>query len=114
MLTATRYMKELKFKDLDSYFSMQMKEPHTLIEKWPMKLKLKPGHAGAQEDFDLLLSSAHTGSERYVEWKRSTDMTNEDHAKAMGWVPGATELPLHEFSAAEVAKSKGRPFPSKR
>lgn len=70
MLTSFRYMERLEFKKIEQYFNVRMKDPHTIIEKWPMRLKLRPGQAGAQEEFDLLLSSAHTGIERYVEWKR--------------------------------------------
>jgi hypothetical protein len=30
---------------------------------------LLPRDAGAQQEFDLLQASGHSGSERYVEWK---------------------------------------------
>jgi hypothetical protein len=47
-----------------------VKEKHTIIEKWPFRLKLRPGQPGAQEEFDRLLAGGVTGKERYVEWKR--------------------------------------------
>jgi hypothetical protein len=47
-----------------------VKEKHTVIEKWPFRLKLQPGQPGAQEEFDRLLAGGVTGKERYVEWKR--------------------------------------------
>lgn len=51
------------------YVGLCMKTEHTIIEKWPMRLKLSLPQAGAQDEFDLLQSSGHSGSERYVEWK---------------------------------------------
>ena len=57
------------FMKIEELFGVTMKEPHTIIDKWPMRLKLRPGQAGAQEEFDVLLSSGHTGTERYVAWR---------------------------------------------
>lgn len=48
-----------------------MKEKHTIIEKWPFRLKLRPGQPGAQEEFDRLLRGDVSSKERYVEWKRT-------------------------------------------
>ncbi len=48
-----------------------MKDKHTVIEKWPFRLKLWPGQLGAQEEFDRLLGGGISGRERYVEWKRA-------------------------------------------
>lgn len=47
-----------------------MKKKHTIVEEWPFRLKLQPGQAGAQEEFDRLLSGGVSGMESYVEWKR--------------------------------------------
>ena len=41
-----------------------------LKEKWPFRLKLKPGQAGAQEEFDRMMGPGVTGKEFYSEWKR--------------------------------------------
>jgi hypothetical protein len=41
-----------------------MKKQHTVIEKWPMVLKLRPGQKGAKEEFEMLLSSGYVGTER--------------------------------------------------
>ncbi|KAK6392117.1 hypothetical protein LTR65_003889 [Meristemomyces frigidus] len=65
-----RYMELENFRAVEQYLGLRMKDPHTIIDKWPMRLRLQQGQAGAQEEFDLLLSSSHTGNERYVEWKR--------------------------------------------
>ncbi|KAK8070351.1 hypothetical protein PG997_010554 [Apiospora hydei] len=42
---------------------------HTVVEKWPMLLKKRPGQDGAQEEFQDLSNTQHTGSDRYVEWR---------------------------------------------
>lgn len=55
-----------------------MKEKHTVIEKWPFRLKLRPGQPGAQEEFDRLLAGGVSGKERYVEWKRTYEDEIED------------------------------------
>jgi hypothetical protein len=47
-----------------------IKDSHTIIDKWPLRLKLEHGQPGAQEEFELLQQSEHEGVERYVEWKR--------------------------------------------
>lgn len=47
-----------------------MKEEHSIIEKWPYRLKLRPGLRGAQEEFDRRLRDGVSGKERYIEWKR--------------------------------------------
>lgn len=64
-------MRRYKFRDIEELTGISMKERHTIIEKWPLRLKKKPHQRGAQEEFKLLLASAHTGVERYVEWKRT-------------------------------------------
>ena len=64
-------MTEFEFQEIERVFGVAMKEPHTIIDKWPLRLKLKLGQKGAQEEFKTLLESGHKGSERYVEWKRS-------------------------------------------
>jgi hypothetical protein len=47
-----------------------MKNEHTVIEKWPFKLKLRPGQPGAQDEFDRLMGGGVSSKERYLEWKR--------------------------------------------
>ncbi|KAF7188355.1 Zinc finger MYND domain-containing protein 10 [Pseudocercospora fuligena] len=67
-----RYMQLHNFKNVEQSCGVRMKPQNTIIEKWPMRLKLEFGQPGAQEEFDLLLGSSHTGSERYVEWTRQS------------------------------------------
>lgn len=66
-----RYMKEVHFLDTARLLNLTMKQSHSIVEKWPMRLRLKSYEAGAKEEFKILLASAHSGAERYVEWKRS-------------------------------------------
>jgi len=58
------------FADIPLNVGLVAKEEHTIIEKWPLKLKLKLPQPGAQEEFDTLNASGHDGNERYIEWKR--------------------------------------------
>ncbi|KAL9067635.1 MAG: hypothetical protein Q9157_006739 [Trypethelium eluteriae] len=65
-----RYMETHRFKEAENHFDVKMKEPHTIIEKWPTRLKLRHGEQGWEDEFKTKHSSDHSGSERYVEWKR--------------------------------------------
>jgi hypothetical protein len=60
----------MKFSEIAQYIGAAVQEKHAVIEKWPFKLKLRPGQPGAQEEFDRLLRGGVSGKERYVEWKR--------------------------------------------
>lgn len=64
-------MREESFTEIERYLGMTMKQSHTIVEKFPMRLKLRLGQAGAKEEFENLLASSHSGAERYVEWKWS-------------------------------------------
>lgn len=67
----SRFMRERKFEEMQRAIGLVMKKKHTIVDKWPMKLRFSSpsANAGAQEEFDLLQASGHSGSERYVEWK---------------------------------------------
>lgn len=65
-----RYMQDLGFAKMSWSVGLMVKEENTIIEKWPMRLKLSLPQPGAQEEFDILQGSGHSGNERYVEWKR--------------------------------------------
>ncbi|KAI0410710.1 hypothetical protein F5X98DRAFT_368641 [Xylaria grammica] len=64
-----RHLKELRLKEWADLLGMAIKDDHTIIEKWPYRLKLRPGQPGAQAEFDRLLASGVSGKERYVEWR---------------------------------------------
>ncbi|KFY06659.1 hypothetical protein V492_07863 [Pseudogymnoascus sp. VKM F-4246] len=60
-----RYENDLKFSEMAQYLGGAVKENHTIIEKWPFRLKLQPGELGAQEEFDRLLCGGVSGKERF-------------------------------------------------
>ncbi|KAM0347291.1 hypothetical protein ACHAPU_004810 [Fusarium lateritium] len=66
------YMTHLHFDLVAQRVGAVMKKKHTIVEKWPFRLKLVPGQPNAQEEFDLLMRGGVSGKERYVEWERST------------------------------------------
>ncbi|KAJ5798007.1 uncharacterized protein N7503_007303 [Penicillium pulvis] len=66
-----RYLKAYMFTEAADVFGAKMKEKHTIIEKWPYRLKLRPGQPGAQDEFDRRLCTGLSGKERYLEWKRA-------------------------------------------
>ncbi len=68
---AARVIKELKFVKAGEFLGAAMKDKHTIIDKWPFRLKLRPGQPGAQEEFERMLGGGVSGKERYVEWKRT-------------------------------------------
>ncbi|KAI1807483.1 hypothetical protein F4811DRAFT_574433 [Daldinia bambusicola] len=65
-----RYITLNKFYLASRQYGLQMKYAHTIIEQWPLKIddEDEPTEK-AKEYFSQLLSSGHTGQERYVEWK---------------------------------------------
>ncbi|PYI11901.1 hypothetical protein BO78DRAFT_440822 [Aspergillus sclerotiicarbonarius CBS 121057] len=65
-----RYSNIFSFREVGGVLSAAIKERHTIVDKWPFKLKLRPGQPGAQEEFDRCIGTNHTGKERYVEWER--------------------------------------------
>ncbi|KAL4781287.1 hypothetical protein BJX76DRAFT_363731 [Aspergillus varians] len=65
-----RFLKNREFREAGDAFDAVMKAQHTIIEKWPYRLKLRPGQPGAQEEFDRCMTVGVSGNERYVEWKR--------------------------------------------
>lgn len=59
-----------EFANAAASAGVQMKERHTIIQPWPLRVNggLHPTTKD-KEDFKLLLGTAHVGHERYVEWK---------------------------------------------
>ncbi|KAF5234485.1 hypothetical protein FAUST_7573 [Fusarium austroamericanum] len=62
--------KTFNFSDFPQYMGVTIKEKHTIVEKWPYRLKRKPHQRGAKEDFDLSMRGGTSGKELYLEWKR--------------------------------------------
>lgn len=94
MLTAIRYMENHNFAEAAESVGATMKKDHTIVEKWPFKVKLRPGQPGAQEEFERLLRDRCLGQECFVEWKRVeksvTDKT--DKTDKTGKAPGMPKL----------------------
>ncbi|PLB54875.1 hypothetical protein P170DRAFT_483657 [Aspergillus steynii IBT 23096] len=65
-----RYQNGLHFREAGEAFGARMKKRHTIVDRWPCRLKLRPDQAGAQEEFDRCMRQGNTGKERFVEWKR--------------------------------------------
>lgn len=42
-------MERENFGLMEQYFCMTMKGQHTIVEKWPVRLKLKPNQPGCTE-----------------------------------------------------------------
>lgn len=59
-----------EFSRFPQFLGMTMKETHTIVEKWPFRLKLEPGQKGAKEEFDFMMIGGVSGKERYMEWTR--------------------------------------------
>lgn len=72
------YMEVHRFADAALGAGLQMKPTHTIIDPWPMKFSGGRATSKAKEEFALLLSSNHTGQERFVEWKLMTEVAVED------------------------------------
>ncbi|KAK7973521.1 trehalose-phosphatase [Apiospora saccharicola] len=64
-----KYIERIEFVPVLHSMGMEMKETHTIVDKWPMRLKKRPDEAGAKEEFQDLCNSQHTGGDRYVEWR---------------------------------------------
>ncbi|KAI0185492.1 hypothetical protein EV127DRAFT_348191 [Xylaria flabelliformis] len=64
------YIHQHAFAHAALFAGVKMKERHTIIPPWPLRVKgdLNPTQKD-KEDFKLLLGTAHVGHERYVEWK---------------------------------------------
>lgn len=56
---------------IERYCGFAVQDRHTIVDKWPLRLKLRPRQVDTQEECNILASSAHTGAERYVGWKRT-------------------------------------------
>ncbi|KAK2592152.1 hypothetical protein QQS21_010160 [Conoideocrella luteorostrata] len=64
-----QYMALHEFETIGTSLDLEMKSQNTVIEEWPMRVKLLPDQPGAKEEFGKVLASSHVGWERYVEWK---------------------------------------------
>ena len=51
--------------------NLNLKGVNTITPKWPHRLKLQPNDQGAMFEFNLLMTSGHTGLKRYAEWQKT-------------------------------------------
>ncbi|KFX99826.1 hypothetical protein V490_01644 [Pseudogymnoascus sp. VKM F-3557] len=65
-----RYMVLHGFRQISAELKVEVKKVNTIIDKWPTRLKLRPGEKGDKEEFLALLGSTFIGTERFVEWRR--------------------------------------------
>ncbi|KAL4906956.1 hypothetical protein BDW74DRAFT_176553 [Aspergillus multicolor] len=65
-----RFVKKKQLSETGAFLNAKMKDQHTIVEKWPYQLKLRPGQPGANEEFDRRLSDGIPSKLRYVEWAR--------------------------------------------
>jgi hypothetical protein len=64
-----RFMNRGEVEDLAALqLGLEMKDTHTIIEKWPLSLKKRQGDPGAKEEFKNLAAFGHLGTDRYIEW----------------------------------------------
>ncbi|MCJ1307220.1 hypothetical protein MMC25_000866 [Agyrium rufum] len=61
----SRFHQECQLDKIGEAVGLEMKWKNTIIEPWPMRIKKN----ATQDEFNFLLGSSHTGSERYVEWR---------------------------------------------
>ena len=60
------YIVQHQFARISREAGLVMKDQNTIIGKWPLRLERN----ASQKEFDVSMSSGHTGFERYVEWVR--------------------------------------------
>ena len=63
-------MEHLDFRKVKRETGTEIKSTNTIIEKWPIRLKLRRGQHGSQEEFDSLIACPHDALNCYTEWKR--------------------------------------------
>jgi hypothetical protein len=69
-----------------------MRESHSIVERWPEALKLKPGEPGAKEEFLQLASSVVNTWTRYVEWKKFASRRAQDVEKALKMIEASVKI----------------------
>lgn len=57
-----------QFDKSEEELGLVVKKFYTVIGKWPIRLQKRPGDVGGKEESKALITSAHSGMERYAEW----------------------------------------------
>ncbi|KAG8628190.1 hypothetical protein KVT40_004063 [Elsinoe batatas] len=63
------YVERVGFGEAAEEAGMNVKERHTVVEKWPYRAGFEPGDPVVMEGFWRRLGSGLSGCERYVEWQ---------------------------------------------
>ncbi|KAF2227139.1 hypothetical protein BDZ85DRAFT_306527 [Elsinoe ampelina] len=63
------YTQRIRFGEAARQAGMRVKEGHTLVEKWPYRVRFEAGDPVVMEGFWRRLGSGLSGCERYVEWR---------------------------------------------
>ena len=73
LLMNDRYQKfdVFEFAKAKGLHGLIMKDSHTIIEKWPMRLKKRMGQPGAKEEFEMYCEAGSDGMVRYAEWHQT-------------------------------------------
>ncbi|OJJ76995.1 hypothetical protein ASPBRDRAFT_49989 [Aspergillus brasiliensis CBS 101740] len=71
-----RYIVKHKMREIARLMGIVMKGTHTVVEKWPFRLKLRPDQPVTQAEFDRCLVTGLTGMERYIEWRKIHHVTD--------------------------------------
>lgn len=65
-----KYLDMIGLEQVEERQGMKMKEPNSVIESWPNRMKKRAVEKGAQAEFEAVLASFALGGGRYVEWVR--------------------------------------------
>lgn len=60
------FLKDVQLHKLLKKHGMMVKEKHTIIEPWPLRVTENT----SKEDFEIRCATTHTGCERYMEFER--------------------------------------------
>ncbi|KAL5584374.1 hypothetical protein FOVSG1_013763 [Fusarium oxysporum f. sp. vasinfectum] len=68
-----RFVKKTRLAFMPLMAGAAIKDKHTIIEKWPYRLKLDPEQERGKEELYRLITNGVTSRELYLEWKRTQD-----------------------------------------
>jgi hypothetical protein len=67
MIRTPRYFEACGFAEFAVRNKLKIKAENSIVEKWPMALKLKKGDVDLDHEFEMLSASGNLGDETYVE-----------------------------------------------
>lgn len=60
------FLKEVHMQELEKKYGIRIKENHSIIEPWPLKIT----ELATKEEFEIRCASMRTGCERYLEFEK--------------------------------------------